>query len=266
MTAHDRIRLTAPLHFEESDEKVKKFLAVVSYDGTMFYGFQIQREVRTVQGVLEEALQRIFKEKVVTAAAGRTDTGVHSVGQIIMFNCPIEIDATNMKNALNANLPDDVYVRRVIEVDESFHPRFDAKRRIYHYYIYNSKEPNLFIRNYAWWFPYDLSVERMRMAAKFLEGEHDFTSFAKSDSIERSTVRTIYRIRIVKLRGKILLIRVEGRSYLRRMVRNMVGALVKVGVGEWEPERIKEILELKDRSQAPATAPPHGLYLYSVEF
>ncbi|MEJ5228769.1 MAG: tRNA pseudouridine(38-40) synthase TruA [Pseudothermotoga sp.] len=245
---------------------MKKFLAVVSYDGTMFYGFQIQREVRTVQGVLEEALQRIFKEKVVTVAAGRTDTGVHSLGQIIMFNCPIEIDAASMKNALNANLPDDVYVRRVIEVDEDFHPRFDAKRRIYHYLIYNSKEPNLFIRNYAWWFPYDLNIEKMRVAAKFLEGEHDFTSFAKSDSIERSTVRTVYRIRIVKLRGKILLIRVEGRSYLRRMVRNMVGALVKVGVGEWEPEKIKEILELKDRSQAPATAPPHGLYLYSVDF
>lgn len=245
---------------------MKKFLAIVSYDGTQFFGFQIQNDVRTVQKVIEDALERIFKQRVVTVAAGRTDTGVHAVGQAVLFNCPIEIDPSSMKNALNANLPDDVYVRRVIEVDENFHPRFDAKRRIYHYFIYNSKEPNLFIRNYAWWFPYELNIEKMRIAAKFLEGEHDFKSFAKSDDTEQRTIRTIYRIRIVKMKGRLILIRVEGRSFLRRMVRNIVGALVKVGTGEWEPEKIQEILQLKDRSQAAATAPPHGLYFYSVDF
>ncbi len=245
---------------------MKKFLAIVSYDGTQFFGFQIQNDVRTVQKVIEDALERIFKQRVVTVAAGRTDTGVHAVGQAVLFNCPIEIDPSSMKNALNANLPDDVYVRRVIEVDENFHPRFDAKRRIYHYFIYNSKEPNLFIRNYAWWFPYELNIEKMRIAAKFLEGEHDFKSFAKSDDTEQRTIRTIYRIRIVKMKGRLILIRVEGRSFLRRMVRNIVGALVKVGTGEWEPEKIREILQLKDRSQAAATAPPHGLYFYSVDF
>lgn len=245
---------------------MKRFLATVSYDGTQFFGFQTQSDVRTVQRVIEEALERIFKQRVITIAAGRTDTGVHAVGQVVLFSCPIEIDPMSMKNALNANLPDDVYVRRVIEVDENFHPRFDAKRRIYHYFIYNSKEPNLFIRNYAWWFPYELDIEKMRIAAKFLEGEHDFKSFMKSDDTQQKTTRTIYRIRIVKMRSRLILIRVEGRSFLRRMVRNIVGALVKVGTGEWKPEKIKEVLELKDRSQAAATAPPHGLYFYSVDF
>ncbi len=266
MTTDHRIRLIVPLCFYGFGEVMKKFLAVVSYDGTDFFGFQAQKDVRTVQKVIEEALERIFKQKTSTVAAGRTDTGVHAIGQVVLFSCPIEIDASSMKNALNANLPDDVYVRKVSEVGEKFHPRFDARRRIYNYFIYNSKEPNLFLRRYAWWFPYELNIEKMRAAAKFLEGEHDFKSFTKSDDSQQKTVRTIYRIRIVKLRGRLILIRVEGRSFLRRMVRNIVGSLVKVGTGEWEPERIKEILELKDRSQAAATAPSHGLYFYSVEF
>jgi len=121
------------------------------------------------------------------------------------------------------------------------------------------------LRNYTWWFPYKLDVEKMRQAARYLEGEHDFRSFVKVEANE-STVRTIYRIRIMRLRNRIILIRVEGRSFARRMVRNIVGALVKVGTGQWEPEKLKEVLEAKNRSLAPATAPAHGLYFYSVEF
>lgn len=240
-------------------------MAVVAYDGTNFFGFQTQPGVRTVQGTIENALERIFKTRSVVLVSGRTDTGVHALGQVVVFDSPIDIDEISMKNALNANLPDDVYIRRVIEVDKNFHPRFEAKRRIYHYFIYNAPEPNLFIRNYAWWFPYELNVQKMRAAAKYLEGEHDFKSFVKVEGNE-STVRTIYRIRILRLRQRLILIRVEGRSFARRMVRNIVGALVKVGSGQWEPEKMKEVLEAKDRSLAPATAPAHGLYFYSVEF
>lgn len=245
--------------------RVKRFMAVVAYDGTNFFGFQTQPGVRTVQGTIENALERIFKTRSVVLVSGRTDTGVHALGQVVVFDSPIDIDEISMKNALNANLPDDVYIRRVIEVDKNFHPRFEAKRRIYHYFIYNAPEPNLFIRNYAWWFPYELNVQKMRAAAKYLEGEHDFKSFVKVEGNE-STVRTIYRIRILRLRQRLILIRVEGRSFARRMVRNIVGALVKVGSGQWEPEKMKEVLEAKDRSLAPATAPAHGLYFYSVEF
>ncbi|MCS7174448.1 tRNA pseudouridine(38-40) synthase TruA [Pseudothermotoga sp.] len=244
---------------------MKRFMAVIAYDGTNFFGFQTQPSVRTVQGVIENALERIFKTKVNVLVSGRTDTGVHALGQVVVFDSPIDIDEISMKNALNANLPDDVYVRKVIEVDRNFHPRFEAKRRVYHYFIYNAPEPNLFIRHYAWWFPYNLDVQKMRAAASYLEGEHDFKSFIKVEDDE-STVRTIYRIRILRLRKRLILIRIEGRSFARRMVRNIVGALVKVGTGQWEPEKIKEILEAKSRSVAPATAPAHGLYFYSVEF
>jgi len=246
---------------------MKRFMAVVSYDGSDFYGYQIQKDLRTVQGTLENALKQIFKQETTVVAAGRTDTGVHAYGQVVTFNCPIDIDSESMKNALNANLPSDVYVRKVLPVASNFHPRFQAKRRIYHYYIHNSPQTNIFIRKYAWWFPYEIDISRMRQAALFLEGEHDFTSFKKREAQDnRSNVRTIYRIRIIRLRSSIILTRIEGISFLRRMVRNIVGTLIKVGVGEWEPKRVKEILLKKDRSEAAATAPPHGLYLYSVEF
>jgi len=113
-------------------------MAVISYDGTNFFGFQSQPGVRTVQGVIETALERIFKSRTTVLVSGRTDTGVHAIGQTIVFDSPIDIDETSMKNALNANLPDDVYVKKVVEVDKNFHPRFEAKRRIYHYFIYNA--------------------------------------------------------------------------------------------------------------------------------
>ena len=240
----------------------------LAYDGSGFYGYQGQPNVRTVQGVLEDALERIFKTRVYTHAAGRTDAGVHARGQLVAFDCPNpNMSLEDIKNAVNANLPSDVYVRKVVPLPDRFNPRSQVRKRIYHYYILNSKEPNIFLRRYVWWFPYPLDVESMRIASTFLEGEHDFSAFRKSDSSDRrSPVRTIYRMRIVRLKGDLVLVRVEGRSFLRRMVRNIVGALVKVGVGDWKPEKVKEVLESRDRSKAPATAPPQGLYLYDVVF
>ncbi len=238
------------------------------YDGSGFYGYQGQPELRTVQGVIENALERIFKYRVYTHAAGRTDAGVHACGQLVVFDCPNpRMMNKDIKNAMNANLPPDVYVRYVIDLPPNFNPRSEVYKRIYHYYILNTEHPNVFMRNYVWWFPYALDLQAMRKASEFLEGEHDFTAFRKSDSDDkRNPVRTIYRIRVIRMRGGILLFRVEGKSFLRRMVRNIAGALVKVGVGDWEPEKIKEVLKTRDRSKAPASAPPNGLYLYSVHF
>jgi len=246
---------------------LKRFAAVVAYDGTNFYGSQGQPNLRTVQGVVEEALERIFSQRIYTQFAGRTDAGVHAWGQVFAFNCPKDrFDEEIMKKALNANLPEDVYIRKVFEVDESFNPRFAATKRIYHYYLWNSRTTNLFFRRYTWWFPYEMDLERMREGAGYFEGEHDFSSFGK-DVGSKNPVRTIYRVRILR-RESIVLIRVEGRSFLRRMVRNMVAALVKVGTGQWHPEKIKEVLEARDRmaSAEAGTAPPHGLVLYSVLF
>jgi len=245
---------------------VRRLAVVVAYDGSDFFGYQGQPDVRTIQGVIEDALERIFKQRIYTQAAGRTDAGVHAEGQLVVFNCPNDnMTLLDVKNALNANLPDDVYVREVYEVPENFHPRYDVKKRIYHYFIHTSKEKNVFLRKYVWWFPYDLDVDRMREAARYLEGEHDFSSF-KTGEDERDPVRTIYRIRILKLKKDLVLVRVEGRSFLRRMVRNIVAVLVKVGLGDWPPQKVKEVLEARDRSAAAGTAPAHGLYFYKALF
>ncbi|BBE30639.1 tRNA pseudouridine synthase A [Tepiditoga spiralis] len=246
--------------------KKRMVAATVAYDGTEFFGFQGQPKFRTVQGEFELALQKIFKQKVISFGAGRTDTGVHAWGQIMAFKVPNEkMSIKNIKDAMNSVLPKDIYIREVKEVPENFSPRFHAKKRIYHYFIMPKRDPNIFLRNRVWWFPYDLDIHKMREGAKYFIGEHDFTSF-KTGNDERNPVRTIEKIRIIKLNNGLILIRVEGISFLRRMVRNMVGTLVKVGTGTWEPEKIKEILEAKDRSQAPASAPGEGLYFYSVLF
>lgn len=245
---------------------MKRFAAVVVYDGSNFFGYQIQPNKRTVQGVFEEALERIHKAKIPTDGAGRTDTGVHAYGQVIAFTSNLDrLTPKHMKDALNANLPDDIYVRRIHEVPSNFSPRFAAKKRIYHYYILNTKEPDLFRRKYFWWFPYEVDLNRMRQASRYLIGEHDFTSF-RTGHDDRSTIRTITGIRILRLQKNIIFIRVEGISFLRRMVRNIVGLLMRVGTGGIEPKKTKEILEARDRSKLPSSAPAHGLVLHKVIF
>jgi tRNA pseudouridine38-40 synthase len=240
---------------------------IIEYDGSNFFGYQKQINTRTVQGVIEGALQRIFGEKISTFAAGRTDTGVHANGQVVSFNCPNDkFTEINLKKAINANLPDDIFIKEVSKVSDTFVPRFDAKKRVYHYFIYNSTEPDLVIRKYAWWFPYELNIDNMRKSASYLEGEHDFTSFQKADVKPKNPIRIVYRIRIIELKKNLILIRVEGESFLRRMVRNIVGSLVKTGTGQWEPEKIKEVLEACDRRRQFISAPAHGLYLYRVLF
>ncbi len=169
---------------------VKRFAAVVSYDGTDFFGFQNQPDMRTVQGIFEEALERIHKFRVSSQGAGRTDTGVHGYGQVIAFDSNLDrLDAPTMKAALNANLPADVYVRKVYEVAENFSPRFAAKKRIYHYYILNSSEPDIFRRRFVWWFPYTLDIESMRRRLKsdFFRGSfYCFQDCGMTEYLDRS--------------------------------------------------------------------------------
>jgi tRNA pseudouridine38-40 synthase len=174
----------------------------------------------------------------------------------------------DVKNALNANLPPDIYVRSVKSVNATFNPRFLATRRIYHYFLLNTREPDLFTRNRYWWFPYPLDVVKMREGAKYLEGVHDFSTFMKKDRFEeKNPVRILYRVRVIPLQRKgLILFRVEGHSFLRRMVRNIVGAMVRVGTGQWEPEKMAEIIRERTRTALNTTAPPEGLYLYRVDF
>ncbi len=239
----------------------------LSYDGTEFFGYQRQSDVRTVQGELEKALERVFKLPIQTYAAGRTDTGVHANGQVASFDCPNDkLLEEDIRNAINANLPMDIYVKRVWFTHENFNPRYEAKKRIYHYYILNSKMNNVFLRKYTWWFPYELNIDEMRKGASYLVGYHDFTAFSKRGEDDTKTERTINAIRIIRIQKELIMIRVEGISYLRGMVRSIVANLVKVGSGGWKPERVMEVLESKDRSKSAGLAPAHGLFLYKVLF
>ncbi|MCD6237776.1 MAG: tRNA pseudouridine(38-40) synthase TruA [Thermotoga sp.] len=241
----------------------RNIMAYVSYDGTDFHGWQAQEGIRTVQGVIESALQRIFKKHINVQGAGRTDKGVHARKQVITFYIPpSSIDVEGIKHAMNANLPEDIYVWQTMEVDESINARFSAYKRIYHYYIWQDEDIDLFKRKYVWWFPHPLDIEVIRRSAIYLEGEHDFSSFRPMKD-DKKTVRTLDRIRII-LYPHCLLMRFEARSYLRSMVRTLVGTLVNVGRGIWEPERLKWIVDARDRSQAGPTAPPNGLFLYDV--
>lgn len=244
-----------------------KVVCVMEYDGTNFHGSQIHPKVRTVQGEFNSALEKISKRQLRSDLAGRTDAGVHANYQVFSFELINKnMNANNFKEAFNSVLPEDVHVKDVWFEDDSFNPRSGAVKRVYHYFIYKGKERSVFLRNKAWWFPYNLDVEKMRKGAAFLEGTHDFTSFASIDkNDDRSPIRIIYRIRILT-RSDYILFRFEGKSFLRRMVRNMVGTLVKVGTGDWKAEYIKELLEMEDRRKAAATAPAYGLYLYRVYF
>ncbi|WP_448375941.1 tRNA pseudouridine(38-40) synthase TruA [Fervidobacterium sp.] len=246
---------------------MKRVAIEFAYDGTDFFGYQRQSNVRTVQGELETALERIFKQPIQTYAAGRTDTGVHANGQIASFDCLSDkFSEEDIRNALNANLPRDIYVKKAWFTAENFNPRYDAKKRIYHYFILNSKTNDIFLRKYTWWFPYELDIEAMRKGAQYLIGVHDFVAFSKKGEEDVKTERTITGIRIVKVKKELILVRVEGISYLRGMVRSIVANLVKVGSGNWKPERILEVLESKDRSKSSGLAPAHGLFLYKVLF
>ncbi len=244
-----------------------KVACVIEYDGSDFHGSQYHPTVRTVQGELNKALEKIFKKSLKTDMAGRTDAGVHANYQVFSFDrVNPRMSEKNVKDALNTVLPEDMHVRDVWFTKNNFSPRSAAIKRIYQYFIYNSRENDIFLRKRAWWFPYSLDLGEMRKAARYLEGIHDFTSFVSKDKNDtRSPIRHVYRIRILKI-SRFVMIRVEGKSYLKRMVRNVVGTLVKVGVGTWKPSYVKELLEMRDRSKAGATAPAHGLYLYKVLF
>ncbi len=239
----------------------------LAYDGREFHGWQRQAGVRTVQQAVEQTARRILREPVVVEGASRTDAGVHARGQVaaIRTDCPIPLD--RLRRALAHALPPDVQLVDLAEAPPDFDPVRDAVRKCYRYRIYNSPDrpvaDGLLGRVWHVWWPLD--IERMRDAAQRLVGTHDFAAFATRGSQRRTTVRTIDRIDIQR-NGRVITIDVEGRGFLYRQVRNMVGTLVEVGRGHWPPERIDEILASRDRQQAGPTAPACGLSLQWIEY
>ena len=245
---------------------MKRMKATIAYDGTNFAGYQSQPNMRTVQSEIDKALVKLHKDSsVYSVASGRTDAGVHALGQVIHFDTPLDL-ADRWKMALNVLLPKDVRVVEVEEVAVDFHARYGATGKTYVYRWSYSEVQSPFERNFAVhlgrWNP---NVERMQEGAQHLIGTHDFTSFCSAKTATTNKVRTIRKLSLER-QGDHLVLEVEGDGFLYNMVRTIAGVLLAVGIGWAEPEDVKKIRDAKDRKMAGKTAPAHGLYLVEVTY
>jgi len=242
---------------------------VLSYDGTDFSGWQVQPDAATIQGTLALAIGRITRENVLPQGSGRTDAGVHALAQVATFVTASPIPEANFVKALNDTLPATIRVLEAKQVTEDFHARKSARRKTYRYRIYRGAICPPFLARYVWHYPYPLDEDAMAEAAKFIIGEHDFTSFAALDpekgADETSHIRKIFSSSWQR-NGDELLYTVEGSGFLHHMVRNLVGTFLLVGKGTWLASDTDRILAEKNRSSAGATAPARGLWLVKVEY
>jgi tRNA pseudouridine38-40 synthase len=237
----------------------------LSYDGTRFVGWQRQSEGESIQGLLEDALARFEGAPVSVQGAGRTDAGVHALGQVASARVTCPHDTTTLTRALNARLPEDIRVLAVEERDASFHARFSARAKTYRYQIRNAPIASPFERAYVWHLQEPLAIDAMNRAAALLVGTHDFAAFRSVGGDVAGTVRTVTRSAWRDTSG-LLTYEICGSGFLRHMVRAIVGTLVEIGRGWREPAAIGALLESGTRAQAGATAPPNGLFLVSVEY
>ncbi|MBR7795381.1 tRNA pseudouridine(38-40) synthase TruA [Virgibacillus sp. AGTR] len=240
---------------------------IINYDGSQFSGFQIQPKKRTVQGALETALTKMHKgEYIRIQASGRTDTGVHAKGQTIHFDSAYDIPLYNWKQALNTLLPNDLYVKEVEYADDSFHARYDVIEKEYRYYVWHESEPDVFKRNYAYYFPYELDIRSIQAACDYLEGTHDFTTFSSAKATTKGTKeRTLYQVSCEKKGSEIEFI-FRGSGFLYNMVRIIVGVLLDIGQGRRQPADIMDLLAKRDRRLVGETVPSEGLYLWNVRY
>jgi tRNA pseudouridine38-40 synthase len=288
---------------DSREEQKKRIRLWVSYDGTNYHGWQIQNNGITIESELNKALSDLYKQEIKVIGASRTDSGVHALGNVAIYDVDSPIPAEKVCYAVNARLPEDIRVTRSEEVPADWHPRKCESRKTYEYRIYLGEILPPVKRLYCHHVYRALDIEAMRRAAAYLVGEHDFKSFCQENAQVETTVRTIYSIQIftnrditfsllsssqenaakepascwqqtmlpntkhaTEARDEELIIRVTGGGFLYNMVRIIVGTLLEVGVGRWQPEKVKEILEQRDRSAAGPTAPSKGLTLMKYEF
>ena len=250
---------------------MRYFKLTIAYDGTDFHGWQIQAEKPTIQGEIVNVLRRLTQEHVYLHGAGRTDAGVHALGQVGSFRTQSALSAEEFQRALNALLPQTIRIVGSEEVGPDFDARWSARGKIYRYRIYRGKVVPPMIWRYVLHYPFPLDEEAMRDAAARFAGTHDFASFAAStgseeDDKERSTEREIFSTELVRTADDAeLVFTVRGRSFLRHMVRKMVGTLLDVGRGKLKPEDIDRLYELRDRSKSGPTVPPQGLVMVEVQ-
>jgi len=236
---------------------------VIEYDGTKYSGWQSQKNGPTIQDALETSLSNILNLKVRLIGSGRTDSGVHALGQVASFKTDSNLALSSLLRGTNSLLPPDILIKRIEEVDGDFHARFSAKRRIYEYHIWSGPLPSVFHRNYSWWIRKNLEIELMQNSALHLIGRHDFSSFRGANHKEVSPEREIMKVGF-RQEGSELVFSIQANAFLRHMVRNIVGTLVEVGRKKISPDVFVNILAARDRRQAGITAPARGLFLKSV--
>lgn len=245
-----------------------RYKLIIEYDGTRYCGFQKQNDQpdRSVEELLEKAVFNLTGEKVVISVCGRTDAGVHALGQVVHFDLEKEFDVSKIISGMNYFLMErDIVVLSSEVVDKNFHSRLSAKMRHYRYIIINRNAPLAIEKNRAWHVARRLDIQEMRQATKYLIGHHDFSSFRDRHCTALSPMRTISRIEIKEL-GEEIHIEVSAKSFLHHMVRNIVGTLVFIGKGKEKAENMKNILLAKDRSKSGPNAPACGLYFTKVDY
>lgn len=238
---------------------------VLQYDGSEFHGWQRQSDLRTIQAVVEDTLATIVGEPTIVHASGRTDAGVHALGQVAHFETTSRLPAETVKRAMNARLPHDVAVARAFESDTDFHARFSAIRKTYCYQFHIGDYEHPFRRRYYLhqWRALDLAA--MRAAASQLVGTHDFKSFAAQAVDREDTVRTLYALRVLRIRDGVRVF-ATGSGFLQHMVRALAGLLLKIGRHKLDIQDAGRILAAKDRREAPSALPAHGLFLWKVDY
>lgn len=244
---------------------MKRVKMIVAYDGTNYKGWQVQPNGVTIEEVLNRKLSELLGEDIVVTGASRTDSGVHSLGNVAIFDTGTRMPADKIAFALNQRLPEDIVVQGSCEVTSDWHPRYQSSRKTYEYRIMNRTFRMPTRRLDTYFYHYPLDVDRMSAAAAYLVGEHDFKSFCAIGAQVKTTVRTIYACDVCK-ENDIITIRVTGNGFLYNMVRIIAGTLIRIGGGEWEPQYMEEILNAKDRSEAGPTAPAHGLTMMGIEY
>ena len=246
-------------------DKMRNIKLTIEYDGKDFNGWQKQPDKLNIQGEIEKAISLVTGEKIDLYGSGRTDAGVHAIGQVANFKTNSNIPINKIAYAINSKLKKSIRIKEAKQVSEKFHSRYNCKEKTYRYIINNSEQGTAINRNLEYHISNPLNIENMKKAAKYFEGEHDFKGFKASGTSSKSSVRIIYKAKVKKEKEKII-IELTGNGFLYNMVRIIAGTLVEVGLGKIDTEIIPEIIESKDREKAGKTLPPYGLYLVSVKY
>ena len=245
---------------------MRRIRIVVAYDGTNYCGWQIQPNGITIEEILNRQISKLTGEDIRIIGASRTDSGVHALGNVAVFDTESRIPGDRFAYALNQKMPEDIVIVRSDEVQIDWHPRYQNEiSKTYEYHIYNAKVRNPLKNRYSTFVSFDLDVEKMRQGAKYILGEHDFASFCSANSQAQTTVRTIYDCTVSKA-GDIITIRVTGNGFLYNMVRIIAGTLVKIGGSDMPADAMKGIIAATDRAAAGPTAPAHGLTMIGLEY